>query len=101
MNCKKCGSVITDQTKFCPSCGASLQGENISVIPSQQPMQYIVVEPKKTNVFAILSLCFFWTFIIGLAFGIVGLVNSKKLESGRAMSAVGIALSVFWLLFLL
>lgn len=108
MFCFKCGKEVKEQDKFCPSCGTYLQGvdiksgtEQTGQVSEQPTVQYIVAEPKRLNLFAILSLCFFWTFLFGLAFGIVGLVQSKTLKTGTAMSAVGIALSICVFLFAL
>lgn len=100
MFCHKCGKEVAGQDKFCPSCGACLQVDSVAESYNQN-LQYVVMEPKKTNIFAILSVCFCWSFLFGLIFGIVGLVQSKKLESGATVSAVGIALSLFLFLFVL
>jgi len=53
---------------------------------------------KRTNGFAVAALIFgiLPTVVLGLIFGIVGLVRSKTVGSGKAMSWIGIVLSVLW-----
>ena len=53
---------------------------------------------KRTNGFAVASLIFgiLPTVVLGIIFGIVGLVRSKTVGSGKVMSWIGIVLSVLW-----
>jgi hypothetical protein len=53
---------------------------------------------KRANGFAIASLIFgiLPTVVLGIIFGIVGLVRAKTLGSGKVMSWIGIVLSVLW-----
>jgi hypothetical protein len=58
-----------------------------------------VPQPKGSNGFAIAALIFgiIGGSVLGLIFGIVGLIRSKKVNSGKAMSWIGIVLSTLWL----
>lgn len=46
MYCSHCGVQITEETKFCPSCGAGNQATQRVTQPSQQP---VVVNVVNTN----------------------------------------------------
>ena len=114
MFCTKCGKEI-GETRICPHCDTEKQivaanGETTVIKPE---VEYVVLpteEPKgkKTNVLAILALCVgviglpiclftgsFWFPIIGIIFGIIGLViaNKKLGGVGRKMSIFSIFLS--------
>jgi hypothetical protein len=69
--------------------------------PGQVPGYPVAPEPaKRTNGFAIAALIFGIISLIplGLIFGIIGLVKSKSLRSGKVMSWIGIVLSVLWII---
>lgn len=46
MYCSHCGAQITEETKFCPSCGAGNQATQQVLQPAQQP---VVVNVVNTN----------------------------------------------------
>ena len=58
------------------------------------------VPAKRTNGFAVASLIFgiIGGIPLGIIFGIVGLVRAKTYRSGKAMSWIGIVLSVLWII---
>lgn len=79
--CKKCGAQLEDGAKFCPKCGATQEEAAPQVAP-------IAAAPVEDNgpwkVFAIL----------GLVFGIVGLVFCWAYGSGGLISATGLVFSI-------
>lgn len=123
MFCTNCGKVIDDDAVHCVHCGAKVGEEPVAEQPqqpvyvvSQQPQTvYVVpqqVQEKKdpTNIWAIIALVstFVGPLIIpgigmfaGLVFGIIGLVQSKKMEGkGKGMSIASIILSILIIVFL-
>jgi hypothetical protein len=69
--------------------------------PGQVPGAFMPPEPpKRTNGFAIagLILGILPTPLFGLIFSIIGLVKSKTYRSGKAMSWIGIVLSILWII---
>ena len=93
MNCKKCGSLITEKEKFCPNCGEAnesyvdenvnnqnLESESISpIIPGSEPAPAFVINPapktqetkKKSNTGFIILVIILLLIIAGLSIFII------------------------------
>ena len=73
MYCKKCGAQIADDAKFCPSCGASVNGTTRPDDPSVS---------RKSRLIALL-LCWF-----------LGCFGAHRFYTGRPLSAVFMILTI-------
>lgn len=82
--CKNCGTQLDDNYKVCPNCGQPVVAQ-----PAQQEAAPVAVEEPKGpwKVFAIL----------GLVFGIVGLVLSWASFGGLIISVVALVFSILGL----
>jgi hypothetical protein len=76
--------------------GAPQQGYGVP--PQGQPYGYPAPQPTGSNGFAVTSLIFgiLPAPLFGIGFGIAGLVRAGKVGKGKAMSWVGIILSLLW-----
>ena len=99
--CKKCGAQLEDGAKFCPKCGATQE----QAAPQAAPVAAApVAEQGPWKVFAILGLVFgivglvfFWATYAGPALAATGLVFSilgKKSVSKKGMATAGLVLSI-------
>ena len=79
--CKNCGTQLDDNYKVCPNCG-----QPVTAQPAEQGAAPVVAEEPKGpwKVFAIL----------GLVFGIVGLVLSWANVGGLLISVAGLVFSI-------
>ena len=111
MTCKNCGANIDASKglpKFCPDCGAQIVKNSdgtVSAVDRQRPIIVNNVSEVKagTNGYAIVGLIMAITVslsLLGLIFGIIGLYNSKKINSGRGMSIAAITISSIWIVLL-
>lgn len=84
MYCINCGKKMNDNQRFCTNCGT----ENIKNSNKQE-------KKNNSNVLAIIGLitALLFSGIIGLILSIAGLFESKKLETGKTLSIVGIVIS--------
>lgn len=108
MTCKNCGANIDASKglpKFCPDCGAQIVKNSdgtVSAVDRQRPIIVNNVSEVKagTNGYAIVGLIMAITVslsLLGLIFGIIGLYNSKKINSGRGTSIAAITISSVWI----
>lgn len=111
MYCKNCGANIDeskDLPKFCPNCGAQIVKNSdgtVSAVDRQRPIIVNNMSEVKagTNGYAIVGLIMAITVslsLLGLIFGIIGLYNSKKINSGRGTSIAAITISSIWIVLL-
>lgn len=111
MYCENCGANIDESKgvlKFCPNCGAQLVKNadgTVNAVDRQKPVPVVVnnVSGLKvgTNGYAIIGLItalFHPLALLGLIFGIIGLRNSKKINSGAGLSIAAITISSIWIL---
>lgn len=106
MFCKNCGKEINDNAVICPNCG-------VATDKMQQTASAAPVEQKKANGFAITGLVlglvglfggnylFLVPGIIGLIFGIIGMVKAKQYSApGLAIAALVVSVIAFviWLI---
>lgn len=102
--CKKCGAQLEDGAKFCPKCGATQE----QAAPQAAPVAAApVAEQGPWKVFAILGLVFgivglvfFWFNFGGFLMSATGLVFSilgKKSVSKKGMATAGLVLSIIGL----
>lgn len=106
MFCKNCGHELNDNAIICPNCG-------VPTDKMQQTASAAPVEQKKPNGFAITALvlglvglvggnyAFLIPGIIGLVFGIIGMVKSKQYSArGLAIAALVVSIVglVIWLI---
>lgn len=92
MFCPRCGRKLDDNVRFCPGCGASINGTpNPSQQPNYQYPNYPQAQPQQhpyyqqqpaaqstTNTIAIVGFIFsFFVAIVGLICSIIGLSKSK------------------------
>ncbi|MGX9357778.1 MULTISPECIES: hypothetical protein [unclassified Mycoplasma] len=84
--CGKCNKHFDEYVKFCPICSANLSNNSNKQVKNN----------TQNNIFAILGLVFaFFIPLLGLAFSIVGLVQSKNLGgSGKGLAIGGIVVSL-------
>lgn len=122
MFCNKCGAMVEDGTKFCPSCGQSLAQSAPEQPVYQQPTYQEPVYQQPTYqqptapainttpilVMGILSICFACTFyfsFLGIIFGAIGKGKVKsylaaggtlsgKAKVGSILSTVGLILGI-------
>ena len=84
MYCPNCGEKLEENDSICPRCGCSINRTQGSII----------TPGKETNVFAIVGFIFsFFIGTVGLIFGIIGLVRSKKTKSGEGLSIAAVTIS--------
>lgn len=116
MICKNCGAYVEDGTKFCTSCGASVDATTNNNPPPFEPTgSYYSAEQPQARVlsaedpeayrvagssltFGILSVCFSWLSILGVIFGIVGITKMRKagrMGSKSPKKYVGLGLSIY------
>lgn len=111
MHCENCGANIDeskDLPKFCPDCGAQIVkngDETVSAVDGQRLIIINNVTEVKTptNSYAIVALIMSimpLLSLFGLIFGIIGLRNSAKINSGRGLSIAAITISSIWIVFL-
>lgn len=110
MYCENCGANIDESKglpKFCPNCGAQLVKNadgTVNAVDRQKPVPVVVNNVSEvkagTNGYAIIGLImalFYPLALFGLIFGIVGLRNSKKINSGAGLSIAAITISSIWI----
>lgn len=110
MYCENCGANIDESKgvlKFCPNCGAQLVKNadgTVNAVDRQKPVPVVVNNVSEvkagTNGYAIIGLImalFYPLALLGLIFGIVGLRNSKKINSGAGLSIAAITISSIWI----
>ena len=85
--CSKCGAELHDEAVVCPKCGCAVDG--VKVVNDQN------ATPQKKNVIALVGFILsFFVAIAGLICGIIGLVQSKKLnEEGKGFAVAAVAIS--------
>lgn len=111
MYCENCGANIDESKglpKFCPNCGAQLVKNadgTVNAVDRQKPVPVVVNNVSEvkagTNGYAIIGFIMALIFplaLLGFIFGIVGLHNSKKINSGAGLSIAAIVISSIWLL---
>ncbi len=92
--CNRCGNPVDDNLNFCPRCGSNLNMMNVSLIgmKSQSLNGY---GPTQSNGFAIAGFVLsFFSGLLGLIFGAIGLSKSHYTNSGRGLSIAAIWLSI-------
>ena len=112
MYCENCGANIDESKgvlKFCPNCGAQLVKNadgTANAVDRQKPVPVVVNNVSElkagTNGYAIIGLItalFYPLALLGLIFGIVGLLKSKKINSGAGLSIAAITISSIWIVF--
>ena len=112
MYCENCGANIDESKgvlKFCPNCGAQLVKNadgTVNAVDRQKPVPVVVNNVSEvkagTNGYAIIGLItalFYPLALLGLIFGIVGLLKSKKINSGAGLSIAAITISSIWIVF--
>ncbi len=112
MYCENCGANIDESKgvlKFCPNCGAQLVKNadgTVNAVDRQKPVPVVVNNVSEvkagTNGYAIIGLItalFYPLALLGLIFGIIGLRNSKKINSGAGLSIAAITISLIWIVF--
>ena len=102
--CKKCGAQLEDGAKFCPKCGATQeqaapQAAPVAAAPvaDQGPWKVFAILGL---VFGIVGLVFFWFNFGGFFISATGLVFSilgKKSVSKKGMATAGLVLSIIGL----
>ena len=96
--CNNCGSEMTDQSHFCPICGANANGQTNNYqntyTNNYQPIQ------TKANGMAIAG--FILAFLIpllGWIFGGIGLKNASKCNSGKGLAIAALIVATLnWIL---
>ncbi len=110
MYCENCGANIDeskDLPKFCPNCGAQIVKSSdgtVSAVDKQKTVPVVITNVSEvkasTNGYAIIGLIMALIYplaLLGLIFGIVGLRNSKKINSGAGLSIAAITISSIWI----
>lgn len=110
MYCENCGANIDeskDLPKFCPNCGAQIvkSGDGtVNAVDKQKTVPVVITNVSEvkasTNGYAIIGLIMALIYplaLLGLIFGIVGLRNSKKINSGAGLSIAAITISSIWI----
>lgn len=108
MYCENCGANIDeskDLPKFCPNCGAQIVRNadgTVNTVDRQRPIVINNTSAVKagTNGYAIVALImsfFLMLSVLSLIFGIVGLYNSQKINSGKGTSIAAIVISSIWI----
>lgn len=109
MYCKKCGSMIPDDSEVCQYCGTVLrEGNNVptNANSNANTTQNGNVRTYQSNVCAILAFIISFIlplFLCSLILGIVGLAESKNMGgSGRGLAIVAIVISLWplWVIIL-
>ena len=106
MQCPKCGCVISENLRVCPSCGRPIDGEkdNISLATTYRGP---LANPTPVLVWGILGLSFaFFLSFLGIIFSAVGLKKasaynaftnyapSRMASVGRKLSKAGLIVSI-------
>lgn len=110
MYCENCGANIDeskDLPKFCPNCGAQIVKNadgTVNAVDKQKTVPVVITNVSEvkasTNGYAIIGLIMALIYplaLLGLIFGIVGLRNSKKINSGAGLSIAAITISSIWI----
>lgn len=110
MYCENCGANIDeskDLPKFCPNCGAQIVKNadgTVNAVDKQKTAPVVITNVSEvkasTNGYAIIGLIMALIYplaLLGLIFGIVGLRNSKKINSGAGLSIAAITISSIWI----
>ena len=110
MYCESCGANIDeskDLPKFCPNCGAQIVKNadgTVNAVDKQKTVPVVITNVSEvkasTNGYAIIGLIMALIYplaLLGLIFGIVGLRNSKKINSGAGLSIAAITISSIWI----
>lgn len=110
MYCENCGANIDeskDLPKFCPNCGAQIVKNadgTVNAVDKQKAVPVVITNVSEvkasTNGYAIIGLIMALIYplaLLGLIFGIVGLRNSKKINSGAGLSIAAITISSIWI----
>ena len=90
--CSKCGAELYDEAVICPKCGCAVEE-----IKKEE-------ETKKNTIAIVGFILSFFFAVAGLVLGIIGLIQSKKTNDGKALSIAAIAISavtIFWIAFLI
>jgi uncharacterized membrane protein YvbJ len=114
MKCPQCGKEIDDASKFCPYCGANLDGQHEVIKPEVVSSSTEQGSAKKSSagsskhspawILALLSIIFgaIGSGVVGVILGIIALCE-KPTEDEKTMAIVGIvvsaALSWVWWVF--
>ena len=114
MYCENCGANIDeskDLPKFCPNCGAQIVKNadgTVNAVDKQKTVPVVINNVSEvkagTNGYAIIGLIMALIYplaLLGLIFGIVGLRNSKKINSGAGLSIAAITISSIWIFMLI
>ena len=114
MYCENCGANIDeskDLPKFCPNCGAQIvknADRTVNAVDKQKTVPVVINNVSEvkagTNGYAIIGLIMALIYplaLLGLIFGIVGLRNSKKINSGAGLSIAAITISSIWIFMLI
>ena len=110
MYCENCGANIDeskDLPKYCPNCGAQIVKNadgTVNAVDKQKTVPVVITNVSEvkasTNGYAIIGLIMALIYplaLLGLIFGIVGLRNSKKINSGAGLSIAAITISSIWI----
>ena len=114
MYCKKCGTQVFENTRFCPNCNMVINGEELNITEAST-YEGPLGDPSPVLAWGILGLAFAitsWLSLLGLIFSIVGLNKAKRFLDftggvpnaraavGRKLSIAGIIVSCIMLIIL-
>lgn len=108
MYCNKCGTLLNENTRICPQCGAPVVGQERN-LTTTSTYQGPLGNPVPVLVWGIIGLSFALTFylsFLGVIFSFVGLSKSNKYRAftgdapsnmakiGRRLSIAGIIVGI-------
>lgn len=104
MFCKKCGTKINFETRFCPNCGEAMWLDNtknpVNLSSTPKPLNTMCVIGFVTSIISLFLN--FWGIIgiIATILSVVGLVNySEKENRGKGLAIAGIIIGISSILF--